>query len=904
MKKVTIVIWLCVVMLSTAGVQASGGDGMLYDFSHIYDLLFEEDFAYEPESFLEQYDCTGGIGFAGKWAADCDTFERTPITVNDSVPRIRKDAFGTYLCDWGTEQNLYRKLEETACLEDGMIYELTALERDSTLENTNLDWKIRLGETDIYFGQKARASLAKAYYAQLCAGGEIAFSEQPFIASTYYRYKLRIEPKADEADVVALKVWEMSSPEPETDTIVISCELSGAEFTYVSVESGERCLCLSGFRMWKSNRTLIEDFENRMQKIQQATADINDCRNAYAALSYLVGQMDVQKDTALLKQYLETQGWTDAVEVPQQLSASVAEGAQYQRGELREIMLTYSSKLSGAEAALFCEGDAVDAEISISSNRVALIPHSPLQYGKAYTLQIQNLTDTFGNAAANSEISFYTNYIPDINIIADGVYSQYTKIHWDDSFADKIEGYLTNGEEEQTLANDDAMTLSGEVTLKIVVTYGRETQSKTWEFTLAKAYAPYADNLKITGSATVGGTLQASYEYHDENGDAEGESKYAWLRCSTKDGVYERIADADALTYTLTEVDNNTYIKFEVLPISVGEYLCEGEPVVSGSFTAPFAPVAQNVRIAKSGAANILSGYYDFYDENFDESGSAIVYWTLRGNETKISAATTLEVNKNLDGKDVVFHVIPVSVKEPFRGECYSSEPYRVSYNKGGSSSSGGGGSSSAGGSFYQASASGSSAFTNTDGTPSKPEAPAVETPVFADIQAHWAKDIIIALYNKGIVKGVEEHVFAPDRPITRAEFLALLLRNEDEELSYAGGYADVFAQDWFSRYVALAQDKSIISADELFRPGDHLTRQEACKLIALYLSLPIGSDSGLADADEISPWAAEYVDCCVAAGLVIGDSDRYFRPFDSLTRAESAVIVDRILNREGGDGK
>lgn len=51
---------------------------------------------------------------------------------------------------------------------------------------------------------------------------------------------------------------------------------------------------------------------------------------------------------------------------------------------------------------------------------------------------------------------------------------------------------------------------------------------------------------------------------------------------------------------------------------------------------------------------------------------------------------------------------------------------------------------------------------------------------MFKDIEKHWAKDTINYYAEKGIVKGGTDGNFYPDKPITRAENLAILKRFED----------------------------------------------------------------------------------------------------------------------------
>jgi len=47
----------------------------------------------------------------------------------------------------------------------------------------------------------------------------------------------------------------------------------------------------------------------------------------------------------------------------------------------------------------------------------------------------------------------------------------------------------------------------------------------------------------------------------------------------------------------------------------------------------------------------------------------------------------------------------------------------------------------------------------------------------FTDIDGHWAEPLIRRAYDLGLVKGQTERMFAPDKPMTRAEAVALIMK-------------------------------------------------------------------------------------------------------------------------------
>lgn len=79
--------------------------------------------------------------------------------------------------------------------------------------------------------------------------------------------------------------------------------------------------------------------------------------------------------------------------------------------------------------------------------------------------------------------------------------------------------------------------------------------------------APIASNVTITdingGDAMVGDSLKGNYIYSDEDNDAEGLSRYSWLRNGAA------IGGETASTYTLVPADSGQSITFKVTPVAV-----------------------------------------------------------------------------------------------------------------------------------------------------------------------------------------------------------------------------------------------------------------------------------------------------------------------------------------------
>ncbi len=174
-----------------------------------------------------------------------------------------------------------------------------------------------------------------------------------------------------------------------------------------------------------------------------------------------------------------------------------------------------------------------------------------------------------------------------------------------------------------------------------------------------------------------------------------------------------------------------------------------------------------------------------------------------------------------------------------------------------------------------------------------------VDTP-FLDTFQHWSRDEVSSLARTGIISGVCESRFAPDKTITRAEFLALLMRAAKfDTVSYSGGISDVESGKWYADNVAAALANGIIDGGA-FRPEENITREEMCTLLVrtyekLHGEMTLQNIS-FTDRDQISD--ITIVSKAAANNLIYGMTDGSFAPKANSTRAEAAAVIARFLNK------
>ncbi|MDX8364753.1 S-layer homology domain-containing protein [Cytobacillus sp. IB215665] len=170
--------------------------------------------------------------------------------------------------------------------------------------------------------------------------------------------------------------------------------------------------------------------------------------------------------------------------------------------------------------------------------------------------------------------------------------------------------------------------------------------------------------------------------------------------------------------------------------------------------------------------------------------------------------------------------------------------------------------------------------------------------PEYVDVpEAHWAYEKIMTLANAGLLVGLPEGEFQPDRGVTRAE-AAFILANAiplTENIPANPGFTDI-SEDHPAYYaIAKLTEMGIFVKANTFNPDGTLTRSQMSKIITLLFQLEGGGTSSFIDISS-DHWAADYIDALATNGIVGGYSDGTFKPNGDTTRAQLAVVVCNTL--------
>ena len=184
--------------------------------------------------------------------------------------------------------------------------------------------------------------------------------------------------------------------------------------------------------------------------------------------------------------------------------------------------------------------------------------------------------------------------------------------------------------------------------------------------------------------------------------------------------------------------------------------------------------------------------------------------------------------------------------------------------------------------------------------------------PVFPDLvdereNVHWANPYVSYLKRVGITTGDERGNYNPNADISRQEFAVMLYRylapTEDYssvQMPFADGEKIAgWAKDGVRAMYALGVTKGSPNWDGrvFFNPADTISRQEAVTMIGRLLEKGYPtSELTFKDSAEIAGWAREYVSILSNIKILTGSDDGKFHPTDSMTRAQVAAVLYKLL--------
>jgi hypothetical protein len=175
---------------------------------------------------------------------------------------------------------------------------------------------------------------------------------------------------------------------------------------------------------------------------------------------------------------------------------------------------------------------------------------------------------------------------------------------------------------------------------------------------------------------------------------------------------------------------------------------------------------------------------------------------------------------------------------------------------------------------------------------------------LFSDIADGNVQSAALRVSEKGLLSGEVmggKHYFHPDRQLTRAAFVAILLNAAEVKAPDAedtGFSDDADIPRGMKGAIRYAREQGWLGEDSAFRPNDPITRAEAATIAAKVLSLDApGYAETVTDFAAIPVDVADALYAIYEGGYLFTMADGSLAPAGILTRGDAARFFSRILD-------
>jgi len=170
----------------------------------------------------------------------------------------------------------------------------------------------------------------------------------------------------------------------------------------------------------------------------------------------------------------------------------------------------------------------------------------------------------------------------------------------------------------------------------------------------------------------------------------------------------------------------------------------------------------------------------------------------------------------------------------------------------------------------------------------------------YTDLKTNaWYRTFVEFMLEKGYMSGMSETAFQPNGTITRAQLVTILYHMEgspEVTVSHVP-FTDVKADAWYGTPVIWAASRGIVSGvgNDMFAPNKAITREQLATILWNYNGA-IGSQKsnidGYKDSGRISSYAVNAVNWAVGSGIISGFSDGTLVPSGTATRAQTTAMI------------
>lgn len=179
------------------------------------------------------------------------------------------------------------------------------------------------------------------------------------------------------------------------------------------------------------------------------------------------------------------------------------------------------------------------------------------------------------------------------------------------------------------------------------------------------------------------------------------------------------------------------------------------------------------------------------------------------------------------------------------------------------------------------------------------------------DKSSGFAREAILFMTNNNVISGDKQGNFDPQKRITRAEIVTLLVKAleiDTSNLPTKANFTDVPLNHWAYKYVEAANRAGVVSGigNGKFGINNECTREQITMMVMNYMSVSkeaVLADQGFSeiekfkDESKMSEWAKAAIQFAVSNKLMSGIGSDMFSPTGSATKEQIAVILYKFLN-------
>ena len=188
----------------------------------------------------------------------------------------------------------------------------------------------------------------------------------------------------------------------------------------------------------------------------------------------------------------------------------------------------------------------------------------------------------------------------------------------------------------------------------------------------------------------------------------------------------------------------------------------------------------------------------------------------------------------------------------------------------------------------------------------------AEHTVIFGDVHTdEWYATYVEKAAAKNIVQGIGGNLYEPERDVTRAEFVQMIIRalQLPQASAAAKAYADVSLNDWYYDAVMKARSAGLLDrfSGDNFLPDQPITREEMSVILAaaarrekLTASSSASLSGSFTDYNQFNSAYTSDAEFVYRLGIMQGTAAGIFNPKGTTTRAQAATVLIRLLDLLG----